>query len=129
MSTIVVGLSGGVDSSVAALLLKEQGHNVIGMFMVNWEENDEHGICTSESDFEDLKRVANTIGIPYYTVNYSKEYWDNVFEYFLASYKEGRTPNPDVLCNREIKFPIFPVRTFILYKQAQYIIPSIKLTN
>ncbi len=107
METVVVGLSGGVDSAVTALLLKQQGYNVIGVFMVNWEEDDAHGICTSEQDFEDVKRVADTIGIPYYTVNYSKEYWDRVFEYFLKSYKEGRTPNPDVLCNREIKFGPF----------------------
>ena len=107
METVVVGLSGGVDSAVTALLLKQQGYNVIGMFMVNWEETDSHGICSAETDFEDVKRVANAIGIPYYTVNYSKEYWDRVFEYFLKSYKEGRTPNPDVLCNREIKFGPF----------------------
>ena len=105
--TVVVGMSGGVDSSVAALLLKQQGYNVIGLFMNNWEETDECGVCTSEEDFSDVRRVANTIGIPYYTVNYSKEYWNRVFEYFLASYKEGRTPNPDVLCNREIKFKDF----------------------
>ena len=107
MATVVVGLSGGVDSAVTALLLKQQGYDVVGMFMVNWEETDSHGVCTSESDFEDVKRVADTIGIPYYTVNYAKEYWDRVFEYFLKSYKEGRTPNPDVLCNREIKFGPF----------------------
>ena len=74
METVVVGLSGGVDSSVTALLLKQQGYNVIGMFMLNWEENDSHGICSAEKDFEDVKRVADAIKIPYYTVNYSKEY-------------------------------------------------------
>ena len=114
MSTVVVGLSGGVDSAVTALLLKQQGYNVIGMFMVNWEETDSHGICSAEIDFEDVKRVADTIGIPYYTVNYAKEYWDRVFEYFLKSYKEGRTPNPDVLCNREIKFGPFLNQAMLL---------------
>ena len=105
--TVVVGMSGGVDSSVAALLLKEQGYNVIGLFMVNWNEEDENGVCTSTTDYEDVKRVCSTIGIPYFTVNYAKEYWDRVFEYFLEEYKKGRTPNPDVLCNREIKFGPF----------------------
>ena len=114
MATVVVGLSGGVDSAVTALLLKQQGYDVIGMFMVNWEETDSHGVCTSESDFEDVKRVADTIGIPYYTVNYAKEYWDRVFAYFLKSYKEGRTPNPDVLCNREIKFGPFLKQAMLL---------------
>lgn len=105
--TVVVGMSGGVDSSVAALLLKEQGYNVIGLFMVNWNEEDDNGVCTSVNDYEDVKRVCNIIGIPYFTVNYAKEYWDRVFEYFLQEYKKGRTPNPDVLCNREIKFGPF----------------------
>ena len=107
MKTVVVGLSGGVDSSVAALLLKQQGYNVIGLFMLNWEENDEQGVCSAEKDFEDVKRVADKIGIPYYTVNYSKEYLDRVFKYFLEEYEKGLTPNPDVLCNREIKFGPF----------------------
>ena len=102
---IVVGVSGGVDSSVAAYLLKKQGHDVIGLFMVNWEEQD--GTCTAESDFEDVKRVCNKIGIPYFSVNYAKEYYERVFEYFLEEYKNGRTPNPDVLCNREVKFGPF----------------------
>lgn len=102
---VVVGISGGVDSSVAAYLLKEQGHEVIGLFMVNWEEKD--GTCTAEDDFEDVKRVCNKIGIPYFSVNYSKEYYERVFEYFLDEYKKGRTPNPDVLCNREVKFGPF----------------------
>lgn len=105
MSTVVVGISGGVDSSVAAYLLKQQGHNVIGLFMVNWEESD--GSCTSETDYEDVKRVCNKLEIPYYSVNYSKQYYDRVFKYFLEEYKNGRTPNPDVLCNREIKFGPF----------------------
>ena len=105
--TVVVGMSGGVDSSVAALLLKEQGYNVIGLFMNNWEEKDECGACTGEEDFADVRRVANAIGIPYYSVNFAKEYMDRVFSYFLAEYKAGSTPNPDVLCNREIKFKDF----------------------
>lgn len=104
MKTVVVGISGGVDSSVSAYLLKEQGYNVIGLFMVNWEEGEN---CTSEDDFEDVKRVCNKIGIPYYSVNFAKEYYERVFEYFLEEYKNGRTPNPDVLCNREIKFGPF----------------------
>lgn len=102
---VVVGISGGVDSSVAAYLLKQQGHEVIGLFMVNWEEID--GTCTAETDYEDVKRVCNKIGIPYYSVNYAKEYYDRVFKHFLEEYKRGRTPNPDVLCNREIKFGPF----------------------
>ena len=105
--TVVIGMSGGVDSSVAALLLKQQGYNVIGLFMQNWEETDENGCCTAEEDYGDVRRVANLIGIPYYTVNFAKEYMDRVFSYFLAEYKAGRTPNPDVLCNREIKFGPF----------------------
>ncbi len=105
MARVVVGVSGGVDSSVAAYLLKQQGHEVIGLFMVNWEEESES--CTSEADFEDVKRVCNAIGIPYFSVNYAKEYYDRVFTYFLEEYKRGRTPNPDVLCNREIKFGPF----------------------
>lgn len=105
--TVVVGLSGGVDSSVAALLLKEQGYNVIGLFMNNWEEQDECGHCTGEEDFSFVRRVANKIGIPYYSVNFAKEYKERVFSYFLREYNAGRTPNPDVLCNREIKFKDF----------------------
>ena len=102
---IVVGISGGVDSSVAAYLLKKQGHEVIGLFMINWEEKD--GACTAEEDYEDVKRVCNKLGIPYFSVNYAKEYYQRVFQYFLEEYKAGRTPNPDVLCNREIKFGPF----------------------
>ena len=107
MKTVVVGLSGGVDSSVAAYLLKKQGYNVIGLFMLNWEETDENGNCTAEQDFEDVKRVANKVGIPYYTVNYAKEYKERVFSYFLSEYEKGYTPNPDVMCNKEIKFGPF----------------------
>ena len=100
-------MSGGVDSSVAALLLKEQGYDVVGVFMKNWEEEDENGVCTAESDWADVREVCDRIGIPYYSVNFAKEYWDRVFSYFLKEYKAGRTPNPDVLCNREIKFRAF----------------------
>ncbi len=105
--TVVVGMSGGVDSSVSALLLKEQGYNVVGLYMNNWEEKDECGACTGEEDFADVRRVCNAIDIPYYSVNFAKEYMDRVFSYFLSEYKAGRTPNPDVLCNREIKFKDF----------------------
>lgn len=105
--TVVVGMSGGVDSSVAALLLKQQGYNVVGLFMLNWEENDQNGACTAEDDYADVRRVSALLDIPYYTVNFAKEYMDRVFSYFLAEYKAGRTPNPDVLCNREIKFASF----------------------
>ncbi|MBO7187770.1 MAG: tRNA 2-thiouridine(34) synthase MnmA [Clostridia bacterium] len=111
---VVVGMSGGVDSSVAALLLKEQGYEVIGLFMNNWEETDENGVCTAEEDFSDVRRVCNLIGIPYYTVNFSKEYMDRVFKYFLEEYSAGRTPNPDVLCNREIKFKDFKEHAYSL---------------
>jgi len=106
-TTIVVGMSGGVDSSVAAKLLKDQGYRVIGLYMHNWDEDDENGACNSAEDFADVKRVCANIGIPYYSVNFAKEYMDRVFKYFLAEYKKGRTPNPDVLCNREIKFGPF----------------------
>lgn len=104
--TVVVGMSGGVDSSVAAQILKNQGYNVIGLFMLNWEETD-NDCCTAQTDYEDVKRVCTKIGIPYYTVNFAKEYMDRVFKYFLEEYRLGRTPNPDVLCNREIKFGPF----------------------
>ena len=107
MKTVVVGMSGGVDSSVAAALLKEQGYNVIGLFMHNWEEDDEEGCCTAAQDWEDVRRVCNKLNIPYYSVNFAKEYMDRVFSYFLEEYSAGRTPNPDVLCNREIKFGPF----------------------
>lgn len=104
---IVVGMSGGVDSSVAALLLKREGHEVIGAFMNNWEEKDEGGVCTSERDWADVRAVCARIGIPFYSVNFSREYYDRVFTHFLSEYRRGRTPNPDVLCNREIKFSAF----------------------
>ncbi len=102
---VVVGISGGVDSSVAAYLLKKQGYDVVGLFMINWDADD--GQCTAMEDYEDVKRVCDKIGIPYFSVNYAKEYYDRVFTYFLDEYKKGRTPNPDVLCNREIKFGPF----------------------
>ncbi|MCL6445457.1 MAG: tRNA 2-thiouridine(34) synthase MnmA [Alicyclobacillus sp.] len=101
---VVVGMSGGVDSSVAALLLKQQGYDVIGVFMKNWDDTDENGVCTAAEDFEDVRRVCEHIGIPYYGVNFEAAYADRVFAYFLKEYEKGRTPNPDVLCNREIKF-------------------------
>lgn len=104
---VVVGMSGGVDSSVTALLLKEQGYDVIGIFMKNWDDTDENGVCTATEDYKDVVAVADQIGIPYYSVNFEKEYWDRVFEYFLAEYCAGRTPNPDVMCNKEIKFKAF----------------------
>ena len=104
---IVCGMSGGVDSSVAALLLKRAGHDVVGVFMKNWDEDDDTGVCTAERDYEDVRSVCDAIGIPYYSVNFAKEYWDRVFTLFLEEYRKGRTPNPDVLCNREIKFRAF----------------------
>jgi len=105
-TTVVVGMSGGVDSSVAALLLKQQGYHVIGMFMKNWEEKDADGVCQSAREFEDVVRVCEQIGIPYYSVNFVKEYWDYVFSHFLEEFRQGHTPNPDILCNREIKFKL-----------------------
>ncbi len=107
MARIMVGMSGGVDSAVAALLLKQQGHEVVGVFMKNWEEDGEDGVCTAAADYEDVRRVADKIGIPYYTVNFAHEYKERVFSYFLSEYRLGRTPNPDVLCNSEIKFRSF----------------------
>lgn len=104
---VVVGMSGGVDSSVTALLLKEQGYDVVGIFMKNWDDTDENGVCTATEDYKDVAKVADQIGIPYYSVNFEKEYWDRVFQYFLDEYTRGRTPNPDVMCNKEIKFKAF----------------------
>ena len=100
-------MSGGVDSSVAALLLKEQGYEVIGLFMKNWEESSPEGQCLASKDYEDVARVCDQIEIPHYTVSFVQEYWDEVFAHFLSELKLGRTPNPDVLCNREIKFKRF----------------------
>lgn len=104
---VVVGMSGGVDSSVVALRLKQQGYDVVGVFMKNWDDTDENGVCTATEDYKDVAKVAAKIGIPYYSVNFEKEYWDRVFTYFLDEYKKGRTPNPDVICNKEIKFKAF----------------------
>ncbi|MBL7714346.1 MAG: tRNA 2-thiouridine(34) synthase MnmA [Bdellovibrionales bacterium] len=106
-TTVVVGMSGGVDSSVTAALLKEKGYRVIGLFMKNWEEKDENGVCTSEADYQDVVRVCEKLDIPYYSVEFVKEYWDRVFKDFVAEYAKGYTPNPDILCNREIKFHAF----------------------
>ncbi|MCD5410210.1 MAG: tRNA 2-thiouridine(34) synthase MnmA [Clostridiales bacterium] len=104
---VVVGMSGGVDSTVAAFLLKEEGYEVVAIFMKNWDEKDPDGICTATDDYIDVRRVCDQMEIPYYTVNFEKEYWDRVFTYFLHEYKVGRTPNPDVMCNKEIKFKVF----------------------
>ncbi|MGX7415042.1 tRNA 2-thiouridine(34) synthase MnmA [Aerococcus christensenii] len=104
---VVLGMSGGVDSSVSALLLKEAGYEVIGLFMKNWDETDNQGVCTATEDYKDVQAVASQIGIPYYSVNFEKEYWNRVFEYFLEEYRKDRTPNPDVMCNKEIKFKAF----------------------
>ena len=104
---IVVGLSGGVDSSVAALLLVEQGHDVHGVFMKNWEDSHETGYCSAAEDLEDARSVCDTLGIPLHQVSFTAEYQERVFRYFLDEYRRGRTPNPDVLCNTEIKFRAF----------------------
>ncbi len=104
---VIVGMSGGVDSSVSALLLLEQGYQVEGLFMKNWEEDDGTDYCTAMDDLADAQAVCDRIGIKLHTANFAAEYWDNVFEHFLAEYKAGRTPNPDILCNREIKFKAF----------------------
>lgn len=104
---VIVGMSGGVDSAVAALLLKRQGYDVAGVFMKNWDDSEPDAPCPAEEDFEDVRLVCDKIDIPYYTVNFQQEYWDRVFSYFLKEYKAGRTPNPDVLCNSEIKFSAF----------------------
>lgn len=104
---VVVGMSGGVDSSVTALLLKQQGYEVIGLFMKNWEDDDDSEYCSSRQDLIDAVSVADTIGIPIEAVNFATEYKDRVFSYFLREYEAGRTPNPDILCNSEIKFKAF----------------------
>ncbi|MCG8314000.1 MAG: tRNA 2-thiouridine(34) synthase MnmA [Pseudomonadales bacterium] len=104
---VIIGMSGGVDSSVSALLLLEQGYQVEGLFMKNWEEDDGTEYCTAISDLEDAQAVADQLGIKLHTANFAAEYWDNVFEHFLTEYRDGRTPNPDILCNKEIKFKAF----------------------
>jgi tRNA-specific 2-thiouridylase len=104
---VIVGMSGGVDSSVCAALLKEEGYNVVGLFMKNWEEFDEHGVCQSSKEFADVVAVCEKLDIPYYSVDFIKEYKEQVFEHFVEEYKLGYTPNPDILCNREIKFKVF----------------------
>ncbi|SFU59697.1 tRNA (5-methylaminomethyl-2-thiouridylate)-methyltransferase [Nitrosomonas eutropha] len=106
-SRVVVGMSGGVDSSVAALLLKQQGYDVMGLFMKNWEGDDTDEYCSSRQDFLDAASVADILDIPLEVVNFSAEYRERVFSLFLAEYQAGRTPNPDVLCNSEIKFKAF----------------------
>src|SRR6267154_3925281 len=107
IKTVVVGMSGGVDSSVSALLLKKQGYHVIGMFMKNWEEKDENGLCSSTRDYEDVVKVCQQLDIPFYSVNFVEEYRNPVFSHFLSELEAGFTPNPDILCNREIKFKAF----------------------
>jgi len=104
---VIVGMSGGVDSSVCAALLKEEGYNVVGLFMKNWEELDEHGVCQSSKEYADVIAVCEKLDIPYYSVDFIKEYREQVFNHFVEEYKLGYTPNPDILCNREIKFKVF----------------------
>ena len=104
---VMLGVSGGVDSSVAALLLQQAGYQVEGLFMQNWEEDERSGPCTTDADRKDAVAVCGRLGIPFHARNFAAEYWDGVFEHFLAEYRAGRTPNPDVLCNREIKFKTF----------------------
>ena len=103
----MVGMSGGVDSAVSALILLERGYDVAGLFMKNWDEDDGTEYCTAEADYADAADVCERLGIQLHTANFAAEYWDNVFEAFLADYRAARTPNPDVLCNREIKFKQF----------------------
>lgn len=116
---VMVGMSGGVDSSVSALLLKQQGYDVIGVFMKNWEDTDENGVCSAVDDYEDVRKTCDIIGIPYYTVNFTREYQERVFRVFLEEYECGRTPNPDVLCNSEIKFACF--QDFALKADCDYL--------
>lgn len=127
---VIIGMSGGVDSSVAALLLLEQGYSVEGLFMKNWEEDDTDTFCSATQDVADAQSVCDKLGIRLHTVNFAAEYWDNVFANFLSEYKAGRTPNPDILCNREIKFKAF--LEYAKHLGAQYIATGHyvdKLTN
>lgn len=116
---VVLGLSGGVDSSVAAYLLREEGYDVSCLFMKNWDEDEESGVCTAFKDADDAFRVANKLGLKYHTVNFEDEYKERVFSYFLRELKAGRTPNPDVMCNQEIKFAAF--LDFAMKIEADYI--------
>src|SRR5580658_2542747 len=102
--TVIVGMSGGVDSAVAALLLRDAGYSVQGLFMSNWDEDD--GYCTTAADFQDARRVCEILGLPLHSVSFAQQYRERVFKFFLSEYAAGRTPNPDVLCNREIKFGV-----------------------
>ena len=104
---VIVGMSGGVDSSVSAYILLQQGYQVEGLFMKNWEEDDNDEYCAAAEDLKDAQAVADKLGIELHQINFAAEYWDNVFEYFLEEYKSGRTPNPDIMCNKEIKFKAF----------------------
>lgn len=111
---VVVGMSGGVDSAVSAYLLDKEGYDVVGLFMKNWDSNINNdiegitdGICPQEQDYIDAKKVCDELGIPLYRIDFIKEYWDNVFTYFLNELKKGRTPNPDIMCNKYIKFDLF----------------------
>jgi len=117
---VIVGMSGGVDSSVAALLMQQQGYRVQGVFMKNWEGDDKEDHCAAEEDFSDAKAVCSTLDIPLHGVNFADQYWERVFEYFLTEYRAGRTPNPDILCNREIKFKAF--LNYALSQGADYIV-------
>ena len=104
---VIVGLSGGVDSSVSALLLQQQGWDVHGLFMKNWDDDDQPGHCPAEQDLADVRAVCDELTVPFHKMNFAREYWDRVFSHFLAEYRAGRTPNPDILCNKEIKFKVF----------------------
>ena len=107
MKKVICGMSGGVDSSVSAFILQQQGYQVEGLFMKNWEEDDDTDYCTAAADLADAQAVCDKLGIKLHKINFAAEYWDNVFEHFLNEYKAGRTPNPDILCNKEIKFKAF----------------------
>lgn len=106
-TSVIVGMSGGVDSSVTAYLLKQQGYQVSGMFMKNWEEDDTEEYCSAAADLKDATQVCDRLNIELHEINFAHEYWENVFEHFLQEYQAGRTPNPDILCNKEIKFKEF----------------------